>query len=258
MRTEARTGRTDRGGVQVVERVAAILLALRGKHDGLSLSEIAERVGLPRSTVHRLVVALERERFVAAASANGGFRLGPAIASLANSTQRELTLVVHPFLAALGARVAETVDLAVLEHDHVLFVDQVPAEQRLRAVSAVGVVFPAHCSANGKALLAALPDAEIERLLPARLEALTPRTITSRADLLDELQQVRESGVAYDREEHTVGICAVGAAIAAPGSETGAITIPLPAQRFYGNEQQLVAALLETQSAINAALAGGR
>src|SRR4051794_4178766 len=177
----------ERTGVQVVHRTAAILTALRGEPDGLSLSQIAERVDLARSTVHRLVAALEQERFVVAASSSRGFRLGPALASLAWAASRDVMALIHPFLVLLSQELSETVDLAVLEHDRVLFVDQIAGPRRLRAASSVGALFPAHCTANGKALLAALPKDELERLLPARLERLTPHTITSRAKLLEEL-----------------------------------------------------------------------
>src|SRR3954447_16928697 len=164
----------ERTGVQVVHRTAAILTALRGEPDGLSLSQIAERVDLARSTVHRLVAALEQGRVVVAATSSRGFRLGPALASLASAASRDVTALIHPFLVELSQELNETVDLAVLEHAHVLFVDQVPAAaQRLRAVSSVGAVFPVHTTANGKALLSRLPNAEIERLLPERLEQLT-------------------------------------------------------------------------------------
>jgi DNA-binding IclR family transcriptional regulator len=244
----------DRSGVQVVQRVAAILAALQNEHDGLSLSQIAGRVGLARSTVHRLIAALEAERYVVAASPNGRYRLGPGLASLALSASRDLTLTIHPFLAQLSRETNETVDLAVLEHDHVVFVDQVAGLRRLRAVSAVGTVFPVHCTANGKALLAALTDDVVERLLAPELEALTPATITSRDELLGELRRIREEGVAYDREEHTAGICAVGAVVGPAVAPIAAVTIPLPAQRFYGHERQLADTLLGTCREIDAAL----
>jgi DNA-binding IclR family transcriptional regulator len=246
----------ERNGVQVVHRTAAILGALRGEPDGLSLSQIAERVGLARSTVHRLVAALEQERYVVAATSSRGFRLGPALASLAWAAARDVTALIHPYLVQLSRELNETVDLAVLEHDHVVFVDQVPAAaQRLRAVSSIGAVFPVHCTANGKALLAQLEDDEVEQLLPAELERSTPQTITSVRELLAELERVRRDGVAVDREEHTPGICAVGAALDTQGGPLAAITVPLPAQRFHGNEPQIVAALERTRDAINEALA---
>ena len=256
MMTTKLVSTAETNGVQVVHRAAAILNALRGEPEGLSLSQIAERVGLARSTVHRLVGALERERFLVAARSSRGFRLGPGLASLAWAASRDVTVLIHPFLVGLAKELNETVDLAVLEHDQVLFVDQVPAAaQRLRAVSAVGAVFPVHCTANGKALLAHLPDEEIERLLPDRFEPLTPQTITSRDALLAELEDVRRDGVAYDREEHTVGICAIGASIETHGRVLAALTVPLPALRFHGNDDRIATAVRRTRDAITEALA---
>ncbi len=240
--------------MQVVHRTAAILMALRGEPEGLSLAQIAQRVGLARSTVHRLVAALEQERFVVAASSSRGFRLGPALASLAVAAVRDIVLLIHPFLVELSKELDETVDLAVLEHDHVLFVDQIAASRRLRAVSAVGSVFPAHCTANGKALLAARSDGEVELLLPAKLERMTANTIVSRSALLEELECVRTAGVAFDYEEHTLGICAVGTAVATAYGPLAAITVPLPTQRFAGNEKALTAAILRTRKAIEKSL----
>jgi DNA-binding IclR family transcriptional regulator len=229
-------------------------MALRDEPEGLSLAQIAQRVGLARSTVHRLVASLEHERFVVAASSSRGFRLGPALASLAIAAVRDVVVLIHPYLVGLSNELNETVDFAVLEHDHILFVDQVAASRRLRAVSAVGTVFPAHCTANGKALLAARSNEEVERLLPAKLERMTPNTIVSRTALLAELERVRKDKIAYDREEHTEGICAVGTVVATAGGPLAAVTVPLPTQRFVGNEKKLIAALLRTRRAIEESL----
>ncbi len=244
------------GAVQVLERAGTILMTLRSEPQGLSLSQIAERVHLARSTVHRLITALERQHFVTAASPAGGYRLGPALISLGAVASRNVALLARPFLVELSQEVGETVDLAVLEHRHVLFVDQVtPPGQRLRVASFVGALFPAHCTANGKALLAELAEDEIERLLPPQLESLTSHSIGSRAELIRQLVAVRADGVAYDYEEHTEGICAVGTVVATPDGAVAAVTVPVPAQRFHGNERRLVAALLRTRQAIDSALA---
>jgi len=229
-------------GVQVIRRAARILEALKDEQAGLSLSQLAQRTELARSTVHRLVTALEAERFVISASPNGGVRLGPALAALAGSAQQSFVLDLRPYLDQVAAELEETVDLAVLDGDQVRFLDQVVGNQRLRAISAVGAAFPAHCTANGKALLAGMPDSEVEALLPRLLPRLTANTTTSRDDLLAELAEVRDAGVAYDREEHTLGICAVGIAVDT-ATATVAISVPVPAQRFPGTEQGVVAAL---------------
>lgn len=237
----------SKSSVQVIERAARILRTLADyPEDGLSLSQIADRVGLARSTVHRLVSALEAEAFVVAASPNGRVKLGPGLASLAVSAAPDLARAIHPFLARLSREINETVDLGVLQHDHVLFIDQVAAPRRLRAVSAVGAAFPAHCPANGKALLSTLSDAQLAQLLPEQLEALTPNTITDRGELLAALDRVRLGGIAYDREEHTIGICGLGCVVRDGGGRVASISVPLPAQRFYGHEERLAAVLLRT------------
>ncbi len=244
-------GAAERSGVQVVHRTAAILRALRDEPNGLTLSQIADRVGLARSTVYRLVAALEQERFVVAASTSRGFRLGPGLAGLMTPGTRDLTSFVHPYLADLSAELNETVDLAVRDQDHVLIIDRVVTSSRTLLVqSSVGALLPCHTTAPGKVLLAGLSDDEVVQLLPARLERLTPQTVTSRAKLLEELERVRVSGVAYALEEHSAGIDAVAVAVRSP--QPAAISVPLPAQRFKPSERAIVAALRRTQAAVNA------
>jgi DNA-binding IclR family transcriptional regulator len=233
-----------RSGVQVIERVADVLRALAAAPDGLSLSELALSVEMPKSTVHRLVSALESEEFVATAP-SGRLRLGRGIARLGAATRDSLRDQVRPSLLRLHQQLDETVDLSVLDGVSVRFIDQLSAPHRLRAVSAVGAAFPLHCTAPGKAFLAAMSKGELRAALPARLPALTPETITSRKELWEELDRVRAEGVAYDREEHTLGICAVGAVVRDPNRVVAAISVPVPAQRFAGNEVKLARAVVE-------------
>jgi len=136
------------------------------------------------------------------------------------------------------------------------FVDQVTAPRRLRAVSAIGVSFPLYCTANGKAVLASMPPEAVRSLLPARLERLTPVTCTSRSKLEKELVEVRRSGVAMDREEHTSGICAVGVCVKLGTGDLLAISIPLPSGRFYGRENKLAAILRKHRSEIVSRFSG--
>jgi DNA-binding IclR family transcriptional regulator len=230
-------------GVQVIARAAQILRALDGEPDGLSLSQLSERLDLPRSTVHRVVSALSAEGLVAAPSPNGRVRLGPELARLALSSRRELRQELRPHLQRLFETLNETVDCAVLDGDHLRFIDQIAAPHRLRAVSAVGATFPLHCTANGKAILAELSRDEVARILPTRLKRCTPATITGRAELLAELETVRRTHVAFDREEHTSGISAAGIAVRDPFGALAAISVPMPTQRFAGREEEIATAL---------------
>jgi DNA-binding IclR family transcriptional regulator len=244
------------GGIQVISRAGQILRTLTDARRGLSLAEIAQVVDLPRSTVHRIVSALEAEGLVAMAGPTGGYRLGPEFLRMANTQRGELRTEVRPWLESLSAEVNETVDLSVLIADQVSFIDQVASWHLLRAESAVGATWPAYCSANGKAMLAQLDDADLRKLLPPRLRAFTPHTVTRRSALLEELADVRLRGYALAREEHTIGISAIGAPIGRGVGVVAALSIPVPTQRFVGREQELAAALLDTCAAIDRHLSG--
>jgi DNA-binding IclR family transcriptional regulator len=236
--------------VQVINRAIAILRAVRDS-GGLSLSQLAREVGLARTTAYRIVATLESEGLLTTTNTNGKIQLGIELVSLGAAVRTDVRRELRPYLEELSLRVDETVDLAVLDKDHCLFLDQIVRLRRLHAVSGVGIEFPLHCTANGKALLTTLPLDEVLRILPEKLHIFTPKTLKTRDQLLQELQTIRAEGVAFDREEHTQGICAVGAWVYAPGDTSVAISIPVPSVRFYGNEDRLVAELLQICQMIN-------
>jgi DNA-binding IclR family transcriptional regulator len=240
----------DKSQVQVIARAATILRALEEENAGLSLGQIAQRVNLARSTVQRIVAALETEKLVIAATPTGRVRLGPTILRLAASVRSDFVAMARPFLERLSEELHETVDLSTVKKDHLVFIDQVIGSQRLRAVSAVGDTFPLYCTANGKAYLAQLTDKAIEALIGRSYEARTPRTLTRLDALLADLKAARRSGVAYDREEHTLGICAVGVAMHDPLGNAIAISVPVPSQRFESRHALVAGRLVATKKAL--------
>ncbi len=228
--------------VQVIHRAARILRALRDA-GSLSLSELARRTGLARSTTFRIVTTLEVEGLVSTTAPDGKVRLGQELLSLGAAVHFDLRRELRPSLEALSAEINETVDLSILENDHIVFVDQISRSQRLQAVSGVGIKFPLYCNAPGKAFLAVFSNEEIVRMFPEKLPTFTPHTLSTRAQLIAELEEVRAQGIAYDREEQTLGICAVGALVQVPVYHLAAISTPVPSVRYYGEEQRLIEAL---------------
>lgn len=230
--------------VGTLRRSASILRALETDPWGMSLSQVAEATGLPRSTVHRLLVSMQEEQLVAIASEAGGYRLGPAFVRVAASVNRWISAWMRPELVRLSAALGETVDLAFLVGRQMIFTDQVVVAHRLQAVSAVGSDLPLHCTASGKALLQALPDEEVLRIVERPLRRYTHNTIVDDHALLEALAEGRQARVALDREEHHLGVC--GAAVSFPGPFGGlaAVGTPVPTSRFVGRESELVRALL--------------
>jgi DNA-binding IclR family transcriptional regulator len=240
--------------VQVVARAVHILRVLGESTADMTLAQIAERSGLPRSTVHRIVRTLRELRLVVQEPREGGLRLGPEFARLAADSRIQLIHVVQPYLEQLSRALGETVGLAVLDGPKVRFLDTAVAAHRPAPVSLVCSV-PAHCTANGKALLAELPTPELEATLPERLPRLTDRTIATHPELMVELERVRNDGIAFSREEYAEGVCGVAKVIHDGGGHLGAITVALPAQQFYGREHELAGAVREAVEEVNVALA---
>ena len=245
---------SPRPGIQVLARAASILRALEGEADGLSLGQLAIRLSLPRSTVQRIVSALQDEQFLVAAGPRSRVKLGPAILRLANSNSNDTLALVRPFLEDLSRTLNETVDLSVVEGDCAVFVHQTPGKHRLRTVSAIGEEFPLHCTACGKALLAALPSDRQEAILNAPLDAYTDQTTTNAATLKTELARIRKTAIAYDIEEHTDGICAAGTAFIDANGRAFAISIPTPVKRFQRDKSLHQRELLKCRTRIISAL----
>jgi DNA-binding IclR family transcriptional regulator len=242
-------------GVQVIARVAELFRTLEGEPWGLTLTQLAKRLNLPRSTVHRLVGALVTEGLLVSATTAGRVRIGPEFVRIASGSRLELRQQLEPFMRRIFDSIGETVDCAVLEGDQVRVVSVIPTQHQLRAVAEVGAAFPLHCTSKGKAIIAQLADDVIDELLPAKLERFTARTTTSRRDLMAEIAEVRESGVAFDVEEHVSGICAVAIAAHDPFGSLFTVSVPVPSQRFPGEKAAIVRALLDVREELTGVLA---
>lgn len=227
------------GGIQVIARAADILRALKDPNRGMSLGQIAERVGLPRSTVQRIINALIAEGLVMMSSPSSGYRLGPEIQSLAKAGLIDAAEVLRPILSRAARTTGETVDLAVMRNGAMIFIDQIAGSHRLRAVSAVGEVFPMATTANGKAALSLCDEAMARSILARELKG----DATAVESALAELAAVRQRGYAVDHDEHTEGISAIGSAVRDATGVVYAVSIPVPTQRFEQTLEELTGAL---------------
>lgn len=243
-----------RSGIQVIARAAAILRVLRDNTEGMSLGQIAERVDLPRSTVQRIVGALQTERLVIASTAGGSIRLGPEINALSEATRYNVVEECRLHLSELSRKLGETADLSVLRGAGMIFLDQVPGTHRLRTVSAVGDVFPLTTTANGRAALSMLPIAEARMLVEGEWRRRQQKgDWASFATMLD---GVRETGLALDRDEHTAGISAIGFAFRDRGGEIHAISVPVPSHRFAEREATITQIIGAARDSVVQALSG--
>ena len=237
------TGSDSAGGVQVIARAAQVLRALEGEPQGLSLAQLSERVGLPRSTVHRIMAALTAEGLLATVSSTGRVCIGPEFARLAAGAT-EFWRPAEPFMRKLHDQLGETVDCGMLDSSQVRVIHVIPTTRHmLRAIADIGQSFPLYCTAKGKALLAAVDRPAALRMLPSVLHRYTLHTLTSVAAIEADLDKAAETGVAYDVEEATLGICAAAIAVREPSGTLLTISVVVPAQRFPEAEAEITGAL---------------
>ncbi|MGH3277542.1 MAG: IclR family transcriptional regulator [Trebonia sp.] len=211
------------------------LLQLVAERQALRVSEAAELLGVARSTAHRLLSALRRRDFLMQDKPNGVYRPGPALHAigLAAISRIDIRRIAEPVLEQLRDTTRETSSLAILEGTVARFIDCCEGLSAVRVGSRTGIVRLAHASAIGKALLAALPDAEFNRRYPSEeLPAATPASITTKHQLMLELARVRHQGYALNWEESSDGVSAVAVALVdAAGAPLAAVSVALPSMR---------------------------
>ena len=221
--------------VRAVERALAILLCFSRNTPELTLTQIAERVGLNKSTVHRLLATLNQNRFIQRDPATGAYRPGIRLMQYAYLMleQNDLRRSAAPFLHHLWEQVRETVDLAVLDNGEVVYIQVLESPQRVKLAAALGQRLPAYCTASGKALLAYMDDETIRRVLEDGTPKRTDCTILSREAFLENLRAIRTRGFAMSEQEYEEGINAVSAPILAPGDQPiAAVAVAGPAYRL--------------------------
>ena len=205
---------TERNEVtSVLGRALAVLRAFDEESPVLSLAEIARRAGMPKSTVHRLLAEMTRERLLDR-DADGSYRLGLQLFEFGELVpqHRSLSDAALPIMEDLREATHQRVHLAVLDGVDVVYL-QILGSAGKPITSRTGGRLPAHVTGVGKAILAYSPAAVVKARLDAGLPRFTPRTITTPGALMRELRDVRTEGTAYDREESNIGISCVAAPV---------------------------------------------
>lgn len=236
--------------VQSVDRALELLevLAIKGE---AGVTELAQAIDVHKSTASRLIQALDKRGLVQQIGERGRYRLGLGILKLAGaaSAKNEAITLAKPIAQDLATKVGETVNLAVLTGDEVLYVDQVAGPSALSMRAWVGQRVPAHCTATGKVLTAWLSEKERKKVLTKNLIKFTENTITNSKDLENELITVRKNGFAVAIEEMESGLVAIAAPVRNSHEEViAALVVSGPAFRITKNRIQDI-----SKAVINAA-----
>jgi IclR family acetate operon transcriptional repressor len=218
-----------------------------GARGEASLAELTSAVAAPRASVHRLLVALQGHGYVQHVASGAVYRLGPAVLALAaRGTESALVRLAMPALADLRAKTGETVNLAVVDGQRIVYLATLDGTHQPRMSAVVGAEVEPNATAIGKAILAAAEPAVRDRLLPPEpYPPYTAFTITSRAALDLELVECERRGYAVEVEESSLGAACIAVAIAGPqmAAVAGLSISGVPARLPEGARETLAAEL---------------
>lgn len=220
--------------VQSIDRAFAVLRALTRGDAGVT--EIAERVALPKSTVSRLLSTLEELGAVEQIEVGGGYRIGPGLAEIAAAARPGPTLVAaaRPQLLQLARLTGEAAGVSVPDGTSMLYLDQVNPDTELQVRDWTGTRIPMHAVPSGQVVLAAMNADELDAYLAEPLTAFTDHTIADADTLRARLREVRTTGYAIAVDEYADGLSSIAAPIRdAAGRVLGALHVYGPTYRFH-------------------------
>jgi IclR family KDG regulon transcriptional repressor len=221
--------------IQVIDRASEILDCFTFDRPEMSVSEIAAKTRLHKSTAHRILIAMEYNGLIQQNRHTGYYYLGLKLFKLGNQALARINLreIAKPHLIDLMEETQESVHLAIPDENQVLYLEKVEGPHALRMPSRVGRRIPMHCTSLGKAMLSCLHEDVVRKIIKAQsLRGYTPNTITKADKLLAELRRTQKLGYSVDNEEIELGLTCVGSPVRNHAGElVGAISIAGPSVR---------------------------
>lgn len=236
--------------IQSVDRALLILDLLQDNPKGLGVTELANRLDVAKSTVHRLLMSLQKKKYVV--KTGDKYLLGLKCLEIgeAMSSRLDVRATASPILEALSKKTKETVHLVTMDEGEVVYIDKKESEAVIRMFSQIGKRAPVHCTGVGKAMLAFYPEKQIEDILDKHpMEKFTANTITTKEEMILHLAEIRKEGWALDDEEHEEGIkCAAAPVFNRMGEVEAAISIAVPMMRVKNKEFEMYISEIKTAS----------
>ena len=228
-------GKQANNPVKSIVTTFDIVQALR-RLDGAGVTELANELDLPKSSVYNYLSTLEQEEYVV--KRDGKYHLGLRFLDLGRYVRErdDLYETARPELESIAEETGELVNLLVEEHGQGVYVCRVRGDQAVNVAASTGHRVSLHNTGLGKAILAYLPEERVDEILDEHgMDAATPHSITDREELKAELARIRERGVAFDREERIAGLCCVAVPILDPDDRPiGSLSVAGPTSRMKG------------------------
>jgi IclR family transcriptional regulator, KDG regulon repressor len=232
------------GRLSSVTSALLVMKAFSAEEAEIGISSLAKRMGLAKSTVHRLAVTLAAEGFLEQNPETGRYRLGLSLFTLGALARRRMDVsnVSRPLLGVLRDKYQEAATLAILSGTSIMYLHNLESGQAIGIRAHIGDLKPAFCTAEGRVLLAYSPASLVSEVLTGDMTARTPRTVSDPAELQRGLEEVRVSGYAIDDEESEAGMRCVAAPVRdISGKVVAAVGLAGPTQRLTKKDLRTMA-----------------
>lgn len=218
------------------------IIEILNKENEMGISEISQKLGMDHSTVYRLVSTLKYKGYVKQNTKTKRYSNSFKLFELGNNVVERLGLrrEAQPFLEELAENTHETVNLAVMDGKHVLYIDKIESTETIKVDLNIGKRLPSYCTGLGKVMLAYMPESKVKQLLKdEEFIKYTNHTITSIKELIEQLKEIRKQGYGIDNEEYVKGLVCLAAPVRISGGKVvAAISIAVPKYRYLGGETQ--------------------
>jgi DNA-binding IclR family transcriptional regulator len=241
--------------LQTIEKASEVLALFDREHPEWGVREVAEALGMAKSSAHDLLASLEQVGLLGK-NDEGRYRLGWRLVTLSETllATTELRRAARPSMEELAEQYRETIHLAVLDDTQVVYVDKLEGKQAVRVeLTSLGTRLYAHCSALGKVLLAYQPEENVKRIIKVEgLPRFTANTITDATELEQTLARVRKQGYAIDQEEVLPDLCCISAPIYNhTGQVIASLSMSVPAYRFQRSQVEFRKAVMRAGKLIS-------
>lgn len=215
---------------------AVDILELLGREHELGITQIANNLGLDKSTVFRIVSTLKEKNMVAQNTINQKYHNSLKLFELGNKVVENLGLrrIAQPIIKELAEKTGETVNLAILDETSIVYIDKIESSATIKVDLPIGKRLPSYCTGLGKAILAHLPTDKVEEIIKdTKPERYTLNTHLKKEEFFDELKKIRKKGYSFDDEEYVEGLKCIAAPILDfKGEALAAISVAVPSYRY--------------------------
>lgn len=225
--------------VPAVHRAVQVLEILAGSHTGFSLADLSRQTGIPKSSLFRILLTLEKSSIVQLDRTRNVYNLGMKLIDWGNRALDKIDLktITHPHIVRMAHETRESYYVAILDEFEVIIIDRADTPEIWRMVARLGQRSPVHATASGQILIAeASEDLLAAVVARSGLKRFTPRTITSTAKLRERLKEVRRTGFVVADAEYKPDLCVIAVPIRDHhGKVTAALMTALPSERIRRN-----------------------